>query len=215
VAWANIARIDAHDPPGTKVTWYGEIAPIVRARCIRCHTTDGRGPMPLLSYEQARPWARAIREEVLTRRMPKWHAARGYGRFANDPSLSAFEVSLIVAWVDGGAVRGVLPAETRTAAEPSVRPVEKGRRVSRTCGDRSLPAGRLHAITPVLEEGGSAGFTIVFPDGRREIVAWIRNFEREFTETYWLETPLDLPKGSRLRTESAGRCSVSLRVETR
>ena len=49
---------------------------------------DGRGPMSLATYEDARPWARAIKEEVMTRRMPKWHAVRGYGDFSNDPSLS-------------------------------------------------------------------------------------------------------------------------------
>ena len=59
--------------------------------------------MSFRTYEDARPWARAIKEEVLTRRMPKWHAVRGYGDFSNDPSLSAFEIALIAAWADGGA----------------------------------------------------------------------------------------------------------------
>ncbi len=62
--------------------------------------------MSLASYEAARPWARAIKEEVLTRRMPKWQAARGYGDFSNDPSLSPFQIALVVAWADGGAPRG-------------------------------------------------------------------------------------------------------------
>ena len=57
----------------------------MHARCIRCHSPDGKGPMSLVTYEDARPYASAMREEVLARRMPKWHAARGYGQFANDP----------------------------------------------------------------------------------------------------------------------------------
>ena len=93
----------AHDRITTKVTWDREIAPIVRARCVTCHSPGGRAPMPLTTYEEARPWAKAIKEEVLARRMPKWHVVRGYGDFKNDPSLSAFEIALVAAWADGGA----------------------------------------------------------------------------------------------------------------
>jgi hypothetical protein len=96
----------AHDPITTRVTWNDDISRIVEARCVTCHAPDGRAPMSLATYEEARPWARAIKEEVLTRRMPKWHAVRGYGDFSNDPSLSAFEIALVAAWVDGGSPRG-------------------------------------------------------------------------------------------------------------
>ena len=95
-----VAVVAAHDPITTRVTWSGEISRIVQARCVTCHSPDGRGPMSLKTYEDARPWARAIKEEVMTRRMPKWHAVRGYGDFSNDPSLSAFEIALVAAWAD-------------------------------------------------------------------------------------------------------------------
>lgn len=62
--------------------------------------------MPLTTYDQVRPWARAIKEQVLARRMPKWHAARGFGAFSNDPTLTPLEAALVVAWVDGGLPRG-------------------------------------------------------------------------------------------------------------
>ena len=113
---AAAAVVAAHDPITTRVTWTGEISRIVQARCVTCHSPDGRGPMSLRTYEDARPWARAIKEEVMTRRMPKWHAVRGYGDFSNDPSLSAFEIALIAAWADGGAPRGV-EADARSAIE--------------------------------------------------------------------------------------------------
>ena len=171
--------------------------------------------MSLVTYEDARPWARAMREEVLARRMPKWHAARGYGEFANDPTLSPFDIALIVAWVDGGAVRG-----DRSKAPPSTAPVKpaapapsKARTVTVPCGDRPLPSGRLLAITPTLAEGASAGFSVVLPNGRQEIVAWIRDYEAEFAETYWLESPIALPRGSRLRVEGASECRVELTIE--
>jgi hypothetical protein len=170
--------------------------------------------MSLVTYEDARPWARAMREEVLARRMPKWHAARGYGEFANDPTLSPFDIALIVAWVDGGAVRGD-PSKTPPQKLPMVRAAptaSKARTITLPCGNRPLPAGRLLAITPTLAEGASAGFSVVFPDDRQEIVAWIRDYEAEFADTYWLEPPIVLPRGSRLRVEGASECRVELTI---
>jgi hypothetical protein len=75
--------------------------------------------MPLITYQQARPWAKAIREAVLTRRMPPWFADPRYGRFANDPSLSLEEVAAIRDWVDAGAPRGKAPVAR--AAPPRSR----------------------------------------------------------------------------------------------
>ena len=170
--------------------------------------------MSLVTYEDARPWASAMREEVLARRMPKWHAARGYGEFANDPTLSPFDIALIVAWVDGGAARGDRSkALSQPAAIKSAAPVpSKARRVALSCGDRPLPSGRLLAITPTLAEGASAGFIVFLPNGRQEIVAWIRDYEAEFAETYWLESPIVLPRGSRLHVEGASPCRVEVTI---
>ncbi len=160
--------------------------------------------MPFTSYEGARPWARAIREEVLSRRMPKWHAARGYGQFANDRSLTPFEIALVVAWVDGGAIRGPQSAMQPSLADESKPPVRDATRtIQLRCGERALPVGRLLAVRPRLAEGESAGIRVAFPDGRREVIAWIRDFERKFAETYWLRSPLDIPRGTRLQVEGA------------
>lgn len=62
--------------------------------------------MPLTTYDETRPWARAIKEQVVARRMPKWQAARGVGAFRNDFTLTPFEIALIVSWVDGGLPKG-------------------------------------------------------------------------------------------------------------
>jgi len=206
-----VARPGAHDPLRTKVTWAGDIQRIVHARCTRCHSPDGKGPMSLVNYEDARPYASAMREEVLARRMPKWHAARGYGQFANDPSLSPFDIALIVSWVDGGALRG---DAARPAAPIAVRPVPRiaTRTVTVPCRDVPLPAGRLLAVTPTMTEGGSAGFSVLLPGGRQEVLAWVRDYEQEFRDTYWLETPLQLPPGSRLHAEAPPGCRVVLHL---
>ena len=75
--------------------------------------------MPLLTYEQARPWAKAIRDEVLNRRMPPWDAVKGVGQFRDDPSLTQPEMDLLVSWVEGGAPEGnpvYLPESARVSS---------------------------------------------------------------------------------------------------
>jgi mono/diheme cytochrome c family protein len=204
----------AHDLVSTKVTWTREISRIFQARCVQCHAAGGRSTIPLSTYEQARPWAAAIREEVLSRRMPIWHAARGYGEFANDPSLSPFEIALIAAWVDGGSPKGTDPAGaggtgTPSAAPKAERPGPSTRVVSLGCGVQPL-SGELLAVNPRLSAGGAAGIAALLPDGRREVVAWIRDYDPAFPTTYWLRRPIRLPSGSRLSIDASGDCAVTV-----
>jgi len=213
------AAVWAHDPIRTRVTWTGDIAPIVEARCASCHKPDGRGPMSLQTYEDARPWARAIKEEVMTRRMPKWHAVRGYGDFSNDPSLSPFEIALISAWADGGAPRGT---EANAKAAPSAARAARDepfaqatREVTLPCGEQPAPDGTLLAVRPHLDPGDSVGIAVRLPDGRREIVAWIKDFDHDFSATYRLRVPLALPAGSVIASDARGGCALTLTVEAR
>jgi hypothetical protein len=99
-----------HVPITTKIVFNREIAQIFQKKCFQCHT-DGNVAMALTTYKEARPWAVAIKEEILDRKMPPWSAAGGYGHFANDMSLTAREISLILSWTDGGAPSGVLLAD--------------------------------------------------------------------------------------------------------
>lgn len=207
--------LEAHDPIGRRVTWTGDIERIVQARCVRCHSEGGRGPMSLATYEDARPWARAMREEVLARRMPKWHAVRGFGDFRNDPSLSPFEIALIAAWADGGAPRA-LPGSATGAIPGPLRPpddvtgVPGGHDVKVGCGRQRLPSGVLTALRPELDRGHSVGIAVQLASGNRIVLAWIRDFDPEFAETYWLRTPLPLEAGAELLTEGAERCTLTL-----
>ncbi len=99
-----------HVPITTKIVFNREIAQIFQKKCFQCHT-DGNVSVPLTTYKEARPWAVAIKEEILEKRMPPWGAASGYGHFANDMSLTGREISLILSWADGGAPSGVLLAD--------------------------------------------------------------------------------------------------------
>jgi hypothetical protein len=93
-------------PLACAATFSKEVAPIFFARCAGCHRPNDIAPMSLLDYRSARPWAKAIREVVMTRKMPPWFADPHVGSFANDARLSDSEMETIKAWVDGGAAEG-------------------------------------------------------------------------------------------------------------
>ncbi len=87
-------------------TFTKDVLPILQRSCQNCHRPGQVGPFSLMTYEDARPWARSIRMNVVGRHMPPWHLDRSIGEYAPDPSLSDDEVNLIARWVDGGALRG-------------------------------------------------------------------------------------------------------------
>ena len=87
-------------------TFTKDVAPILQSRCQVCHRPGEAAPFSLLTYEQSRPWAKAIKEAVLSRKMPPWFADPHYGKFANDNSLQPKEIATLAAWVDAGAPQG-------------------------------------------------------------------------------------------------------------
>jgi hypothetical protein len=86
--------------------FYKEVLPILQAHCQECHRADEIAPMPFLTYAQTRPWAKAIREQTVVRKMPPWFADPMYGHFANNRSLSLAEIDTLAAWVNAGAPAG-------------------------------------------------------------------------------------------------------------
>lgn len=172
--------------------------------------------MALTTYEQTRPWARAIREEVLTRRMPKWHVVRGYGDFVNDPSLSPFEVALITAWVDGGAPKSLpgIPAASPQNAHAADEPV-RTREVTLPCGTRALPRGRVVGLRAVLDEGGTLRADVTAPARAAQPLLWVKDFDPDFRETYWLRTPVDATPATRVRVSGTAPCSLTVLLESR
>jgi Copper type II ascorbate-dependent monooxygenase, C-terminal domain len=94
------------------------VAPIIYKNCVSCHRTGEIAPMPLLTYEEARPWAKSIREKVLLGQMPPWHSAQPRDTFSNDRRLSDVEKNTLIRWTDDGAPRGNpkdLPPQPRFA----------------------------------------------------------------------------------------------------
>jgi hypothetical protein len=87
-------------------TFAKDVAPIFYSKCVECHRPTMFAPMSLVKFDDARPWAKSIRNRVATRTMPPWGADPTHGVFKNDPRLTDKEISTILAWVDGGAPKG-------------------------------------------------------------------------------------------------------------
>ncbi|HWC97522.1 MAG TPA: hypothetical protein VG456_12245 [Candidatus Sulfopaludibacter sp.] len=87
-------------------TFSKDVAPILQHNCQSCHRPGEAAPMSLLTYQQARPWAKAMKEAVLLKKMPPWPADPQVGHFSNDRSLASQDRDTLIAWVDGGAPEG-------------------------------------------------------------------------------------------------------------
>ena len=93
-----------HVTPG--VTFHKDVAPLLQKHCQSCHRPGQIGPFSMLSYKETRPWAKAMRQAVITRAMPPWFADPQHGHFNNDRSLRQSEIDAIAAWADRGAPEG-------------------------------------------------------------------------------------------------------------
>src|SRR5205085_8042458 len=84
-------------------TFSKDVLPILQKNCQSCHRPGQIAPMSLLTYKDARPWAKAMKAAVVARKMPPWFADPQYGHFTNDRSLKQADIDTIVKWVDAGA----------------------------------------------------------------------------------------------------------------
>jgi mono/diheme cytochrome c family protein len=96
-------------PAASAPTWNQDVAPIVFNNCITCHRPGEVAPMSLLSYAEARPWAKGIKAKVVAREMPPWFADPRYGRFDNRRGLTETQIETIAAWADSGSPQGTGP----------------------------------------------------------------------------------------------------------
>jgi len=122
---------------GTReITFTKDVAPIFQAKCEGCHRPGQMAPMSLVTYEQARPWAKAIRERVATRQMPPWHIdpTVGIQSFQNDISLSNAQIDTIVKWVAAGAPQG----DPKDMPAPVQWPEDKGWKLASQFGEPDL-----------------------------------------------------------------------------
>src|SRR5713226_4748514 len=97
--------LGAHTFYTTKITWSRDVSRIVYRNCASCHRPGGSS-FSLMTYREARPWAEAIKLQVLERRMPPWNAVKGFGEFKDDRGLTQEDLEIIAAWAVGGAPEG-------------------------------------------------------------------------------------------------------------
>ena len=189
-----------HDVITTKVTFDREIIRLLNTHCISCHREGGTA-FSLATYSAARPWAKAIGEEVLQRRMPPWGAVKGFGDFRNDQSLTEEQLELIVDWEEGGAPEGEekdLPAPPKFAQDAVMTHSPKEIAVS---GDLKLGRPiKLDGLWPkTVPDGGSFLVTAELPDGSVEPLLWVKNYKEAFEHPFLLRRPLELPVGTMVR----------------
>lgn len=213
--------VETHPRITTTLLWTKDIAPILQRRCFTCHSPNNIA-FSLTTYNEARPWAAAIREEVLTRQMPPWSAVGGFGHFANDPTLTQGEWDLLVAWVDGGAPSGQTLAEGDIA--PVYVPGEAGwlhgepDAVISPAKPHSVPAGspdqiqRFEIATGLGADRRVHG--IGFKPGDRRVVRYASVFDAGtnrwlFTWTPWYTT-MHLPEGVAFTLKAGTRLSVEI-----
>lgn len=203
---ASACTAGAHEFFSTKITWTREISRIVAKRCLGCHS-EGRKAFSLASFAEARPWAKAIKEEVLSRRMPPWGAAKGFGEFAGDQGLSQEEISLIADWVEGGSPEGdrILLPPMLPPPLPAAGPAKRTSARKLTAPSTALVAPlRIRGLIP--GEGVAAGtqLTAVRPDGTVEPLIWIVEPGAASGRRFDLREPILIPKGSRLVRHGSG-----------
>jgi hypothetical protein len=191
----------AHDVIMTQVTFDREIVRLFDTHCISCHHEGGMA-FSLATYKEARPWAKAIGEEVLERRMPPWGAVKGFGDFRNDQGLTAEQLELIVDWEEGGAPEGEeknLPAQPKIGAFP-LDATKAGKEIVIT-GDWRVPSAfALEGLMPkTVPDGLSFQVTAELPDGSVEPLLWLMNYKKQYDHKFLFRTPLRLPAGTVIR----------------
>lgn len=157
--------------------------------------------MPLTTYAEVRPWAKAIKHQVLTRGMPPWGAVKGFGAFRNDRSLSLPEIALISSWVEGGAPEGdrafAAPFHAHAADVDEAAP-HAGRLTVRgaLALERALVATGISVAGAVKARWLQC--TAHRPDGSVEHLLWLREPRPPENADYWFLREVSLPAGTRL-----------------
>jgi hypothetical protein len=191
----------AHDIITTPITWDREISRIVYRHCAGCHRPGGNS-FPLMDWHEARPWAEAIKEETLSRRMPPWGAVKGFGSFRDDGGLSMEELELIVNWADGDAPEGDardVPPLPKFPGRPATSQNRHGELV--ISGDVTLAHPlSVNALLPVVViKGATFRITAELPDGSVMPLLWVYEWNPQFGHEFRLRKPIQLPAGSVIR----------------
>lgn len=219
------APLRSDDPVSSSVTFNREVIRIFERKCLPCHA-PGAIAVSLATYREARPWARAIREELIEQRMPPWRAAPGYGAFGNDIGLTARELTMILTWTDGGAPRGDDRDLPPRAPDRNAARMQPDQRLELPA--QHIPAGEEHVVRRVTIDAGAAAdrwvrrieivpgnrrvmraaFVSMVPQGARSAAQWIGGW------TPWLPA-IEPPEGAAFLLPAGARLVAELHYRGR
>ena len=191
----------AHDPNGVPISWNREISRIVYERCASCHH-EGGPSFSLMTYQEAQPKAPAIKDAVLSRRMPPWGAVKGFGSFQDEQGLTQQQIELIADWVEGGTTRGnnpkMLPPLPKL--EPPVAFRLPRNAVAITDGLTLPQPLTVAGVYPQhVPPGASMQIVAVRPNGDVEPLIWLYEFKDSSRHPFLFRKPLELPSQTVIR----------------
>lgn len=215
---AIVILFEGHAFYTTRITWSADVSRVVYRNCVSCHHPGGSA-FSLMTFKEARPWAEAIKQQVLERRMPPWNAVKGFGEFKDDRGLPQEDLEIIAEWVDGGEPEGnpayMPPApDFATQAADAQSVTESTRRVHIT-GNTGLK----HAVAAIGVEPQLNGENVAlqavarFPSGEIEPLIWVEKFNPAYNKTYYFREPLRFPAGTRIEVSPA-HVAIDLLVTT-
>lgn len=196
IAVACATSVRAHDIITTNLTYTRDISRILARRCVACH--GAAASIPLTTYEQVRPWAVDIKEQVLSRAMPPWGAVKGFGDLEPDHALTQEEIMIVAAWVIGGAPNGDPSLAPKGEAKPT-SPMNRNARDLETVATRTTLASALTlaGIRPVTETTiMSSRLVARLPDGRIQPLVWLYQYSAKSNRVFLFREPLKLPAGT-------------------
>ncbi len=192
----------AHDIITTNLTFTRDISRIFDKHCMSCHGPTAE--IALNNYEQARPWAVAIKEQVLSRAMPPWGAVKGFGNLKPDHALTQEEIMIIAAWVIGGAPQGDpawLPKQAHgrpASPPPAIKDAVTGSNQTTLTEPLELVGIRPQADA-VVE---SARITARLPNGAVRPLVWLYHYDPKWKRDFLFREPIPLPKGAVIETSA-------------
>ena len=204
--------VSAHDVFSTKITYSREISRLIYKRCASCHH-EGGSSFSLTTFEQARPWAKAIKEEVLERRMPPFGAVKGFGDLRDDQALTQEELHLIADWVEGGSPEGdpvLLPAHP-VYGPVAGKPETAGKDLIVDGSYTLKHVMTIIAIRPAgLTEGSSVKLVAERPDGQITPLIWLYNYKPQFDRTFYFRKPVSLPADTKIEEYPRDKGALAL-----
>ena len=190
----------AHDIITTNLTFTRDISRIFDRHCMSCH--GPKAEVALSNYEQARPWAVAIKEQVLSRAMPPWGAVKGFGNLKPDHALTQEEIMIIAAWVIGGAPQGDpawLPKQAHgkpASPPPSIKDALMGE--NKTTLSAPIQVAGIRPMTGSVIE--NARITARLPGGAVKPLVWLYHYDPKWKRDFLFREPILLPKGAVIET---------------